>query len=167
MPKIICLTLLSLCAFTYASCKFNPNLQGMGTANLQGSWVEDSVAYQDQRLQYSKHDFRFTCDSIYITIKTFARVNTYADTCFNNGSWTEYAKGTYQTKQDTLILTTTFTKSDFKQKISGCYRTGEYLPVFLIKKINSTNLYLESLQDHAMLKLSLRKRTVCNPKPLN
>jgi hypothetical protein len=167
MSKIICFILLSLCTLIFASCRFNPNLQGTGTASLQGSWVEDRIAYQEQRLQYTKHSFRFTCDSVYITIKTFARVNTNADTCFNKGSWTEYAKGTYNTQHDTLTLTTTFTKSNFKQKISGCYRTGQYLPVFIIRKATTDSLYLESLQEHIQLKLSLRKRTVCDPKPLN
>ena len=159
--------LLASCSLAFASCKFNPNLQGEGTTSLQGLWEEDSVAYQDQRLQYSRHKFRFTCDSIYVTIKTFARVNTYPDSCFNNGTWTEYAKGTYQTNEDTLILTTTFTKSNFKQKISGCYRIGQYLPTFVIRKNNADSLYLEGLQQHLQLKLSLSERAVCVQKPLN
>lgn len=150
-----------------ASCKFNPNLQGKGTENLQGIWEEDSVDYQSERLQYSRHKFRFSCDSVYLTIKTFAKVNTYPDSCFNNGSWTEYAKGTYLTKGDTLMLTTTFTKSNFKQKISGCYRTGQYLPAFVIQKNTDKDLHLESLKQHLNIRLSLRERTVCVQKPLN
>ena len=151
----------------YSSCKFNPNLQGIGTESLQGTWEEDSVDFQDQKLQYSKHRFRFSCDSVYVTIQTFAKVNMYPDSCFNNGTWTEYAKGTYLTKQDTLIVNATFTKSNFKQKISGCYRIGQYLPAFVIRKNTVDSLYLESIQQHLQLKLSLKERTICVQKPLN
>jgi len=149
------------------SCKFNPNLQGKGTESIQGIWEEDSVEYQNERLQYSRHQFRFSCDSVYLTIKTFAKVNTYPDSCFNNGSWTEYAKGTYLSKGDTLMLTTTFTKSNFKQKISGCYRNGQYLPAFIIRKNTGDSLFLESLKQHLNIKLSIIERTTCIQKPLN
>jgi hypothetical protein len=149
------------------SCKFNPNLQGKGTESIQGIWEEDKVDYQNERLQYSRHHIQFSCDSVYLTIKTFAKVNTYPDSCFKNGSWTEYAKGTYLTKGDTLILSTTFTKSNFKQKISGCYRIGQYLPVFIIRKNTGDSLFLESLKQHSNINLSLIQRTICVQKPLN
>lgn len=167
MAKYACLILLVFCIVAFGSCKFNPNLQGKGTESLQGIWEEDSVAYQNERLQYSRHQFKFTCDSVYVTIQTFAKVNMYPDSCFNKGKWTEYAKGTYQTKDDTLLLTATFTKSNFKQKISGCYRIGQYLPAFVIRKNTADSLYLESLQLHQQLKLSLKERTECVQKPLN
>lgn len=167
MVKYSCLFFLTLSVLAFISCKFNPNLQGIGTKSLQGIWEEHNVDYQNERLQFSRHKFRFSCDSVYITIQTFAKVNTYPDSCFNNGSWMEYAKGTYQTIQDTLILTATFTKSNFKQKISGCYRIGQYLPAFVIRKNAADSLYLESLQKHSQLKLALRERTVCFQKPLN
>ncbi|MFA6945065.1 MAG: fumarate hydratase [Pedobacter sp.] len=157
----------ALILLTSASCKFNPNLQGKGTESLQGIWQEDSVDYQNERLQYSRHQLRFTCDSVYITIKTFAKVNTYPDSCFNKGSWIEYAKGTYLTKGDTLMFTATFTKSNFKQKISGCYRIGQYLPAYIIKKNSGDSLYLESLKQHLQIKLSLKEKIVCVQKPLN
>ena len=153
--------------FVLTSCKFNPNLQGKGTVHLQGIWEEGGVVYQDDLLQYSRHKFRFTCDSVYATIQTFAKVNTNPDSCFNDGSWTEYAKGTYLTNNDTLIVTATFTKSNFKQKISGCYRIGQYLPAFIIRKSSPDSLYLESLQQHLPLKLALKERTACVQKPLN
>ena len=158
---------VALLMLASASCKFNPNLQGKGTESIQGIWEEDSADYQDELLQYSRHQFRFSCDSVYLTIKTFAKVNTYPDSCFNNGSWTEYAKGTYLSKGDTLMLTTTFTKSNFKQKISGCYRVGQYLPAFIIRKNTGDSLYLESLKQHTNIKLSLKQKTVCIQKPLN
>jgi len=142
-------------------------MQGEGTDNLQGVWEETAVAYQNERLQYSTHQFRFRCDSVYVTINTFAKVNTYPDSCFNNGSWTEYAKGIYETKKDTLIITATFTKSNFKQKISGCYRSGQYTPAFVIRKSTSDSLYLESLHDHLPLDLILKEKTLCVQKPIN
>lgn len=156
-----------LLSFVLISCKFNPNLQGKGTESIQGVWEEDSPYYQDKRLQYSKHKFRFTCDSVYLTIKTFVKVSTYPDSCFNNGEWVEYAKGTYLTQSDTLMLKTTFTKSNFKQKISGCYRIGQYLPAYIITKNTGDSLYLQSLKQHVQIKLSLRERTQCVQKPLN
>lgn len=149
------------------SCKFNPNLQGKGTESIQGIWEEDSLDYQNERLLYSRHQFHFSCDSVYLTIKTFAKANIYPDSCFNNGNWTEYAKGTYLTNGDTLMLTATFTKSNFKQKISGCYRIGQYLPAFIIRKNTGDSLYLESLKQHSNIKLSLLQKTVCVQKPLN
>ena len=161
------LVLLILCIATLYSCKFNPNLQGKGRDDLQGIWEEGAVAYQDERLQYSRHRFQFSCDSVYVTVKTFAKVNTYPDSCYNNGSWTEYAKGVYETKEDTLLIRATFTKPNFKQKISGCYRIGQYLPAFVIKKSSGDTLNLEGLQDHLPLILNLKERTVCIQKPLN
>ncbi len=167
MSKTALFWLFAFSVLSLSSCRFNPNIQGKGRSDLQGLWEEEIIAYQDQRLQYQKRKFLFTCDSIYVTIHTFAKVNTYPDSCFNNGQWTEYAKGTYETKEDTLTISATFTKADFKQKISGCYRTGQYLPVFVIRKSNADTLYLEGLQDHLLLKLPIRQRTACVQKPLN
>jgi hypothetical protein len=167
MAKTASFLILAFCFLCLISCKFNPNLQGKGSANLQGIWQEEDVAYQNERLQYSKHNFRFTCDSVYVTIQSFAKVSTWPDSCFNDGKWTEYAKGTYQTVQDTLMITATFTKSNFKQKISGCYRIGQYTPSFIVKKSPSDSLYLESLLEHLDMRLALKERTVCVQKPLN
>lgn len=164
---LVVLGCLILCSSTFSSCKFNPNIQGKGREDLQGIWEEGTVVYQNERLQYSKHKFRFSCDSVYITINTFAKFSTYPDSCFNNGEWTEYAKGVYQTQNDTLSITATFTKSNFKQKISGCYRIGQYLPVFVIRKNIRDTLHLEGLQDHLPLNLILKEKTVCVQKPLN
>jgi hypothetical protein len=159
--------MLTFCSAAISSCKFNANLQGTGVDDFQGLWKESNVAYQNERLQYSKHQFRFSCDSVYITINTFAKVNTYPDSCFNNGAWTEYAKGVYETRKDTLLINATFTKSNFKQKISGCYRVGQYTPSFVIIKNDSDTLYLEGLHDHLPLNLILKQKIPCVQKPLN
>jgi hypothetical protein len=142
-------------------------MQGKGEDYLQGIWQETSMPYQKQLLQYTNHHFTFTCDSFYVTLQTTARVNTYPDSCFNNGKWLEYAKGTYTSKGDTLILKGTFTKSNFKQKISGCYRIGVYNPVFLVTGKTNKTLMLQSLQNHAPVILKLKQKTSCVPKPLN
>jgi len=165
--RLLAFCLLIICTIVLVSCKFNPNIQGKGSENLQGIWDETTVAYQNERLQFSKHQFRFTCDSVYLTIKTVAKVNTYPDSCFNNGNWIEYAKGIYETNKDTLLITATFTKSNFKQKISGCYRNGQYTPVFVIRKSNSDSLVLEDLQNHLPLEFKLVKKTSCIQNPLN
>jgi hypothetical protein len=150
-----------------AGCKFNPNVQDKGADMVQGEWAEQPVAFQNDLLQYTQHDFRFSCDSFYVTLRTRAKTNIYPDSCFNKGSWTEYAKGTYRQGNDTLYLSGTFTKANWKQKITGCYRTGQYLDALIIKKREADTLHLRSLTQHVPLKLVLTKPLVCQPKPLN
>ena len=154
-------------AILFSSCKFNPNLQGKGSDFLQGVWNEDSSIYRNQLLQYTTHQFKFTCDSFYVTLNTSAQTNIYPDSCFNNGKWTEYAKGNYSVKNDSLFISGTFTKPNFKQKISGCYRIGQYLETFIIKKSSSELIELVSLKQHLPLKLLLTEKITCLPKPIN
>lgn len=156
-------SVISMCI----SCKFNPNIQGRGTDSLQGFWTEERVIYQDQLLEYTLHTLRFTCDSFYLALDTYAKTNSYPDSCFNNGHWTEYVKGVYSTTNDTLFLNGTFTKSNFKQKISGCYRIGQYVKAFAIKKHEDDNLALQDVSQHVPFSLNLRQRTTCVPKPIN
>jgi hypothetical protein len=165
MSRLIILFFFSCILLT--SCKFNPNLQGKGAEFLQGEWAEDSVRYRDELLQYTIHQFKFTCDSFYVTLNTVAKTNRYPDSCFNNGNWTEYAKGLYVIKGDSVIISGTFTKPNFKQKISGCYRIGEYLETFVIKDRGPESLRLESLRQHRPLQLALKRRITCIQKPIN
>jgi hypothetical protein len=155
--------LFALCSMLM-SCTFNPNVQGSGEKFLQGVWEEDSVRYQDQLLQFTRHNFTFTCDSFYLTLTTKAKVNAYSDSCFNNGLWKEYAKGVYMVTKDTLYLRGTYTKSNFKQKISGCYHIGEYVNAFLIKEYTASKLLLKN--QHVLMNLGLKKELICNPKNL-
>lgn len=148
------------------SCKFNPNIQGSGSDALQGLWEEDQVLYQDSLSQYTSHKIRFSCDSFYLTLKTVARAEIYPDTCYRKGSWTEFVKGTYTTTGDTLYLNGTFTKSDFKQKISGCFRMGTYKPIFVIVKRSGQQMKLQNLMTHFPVLLNLKQKTTCIPKPL-
>ena len=164
MNKFFLVILVCCCCFS--ACKFNPNFQGSGAGYLQGIWEEVPVAYQDSLLQYTRHHFRFTCDSVYIMLETKAKVNYYPDSCFNDGSWREYAKGNYVMKDDTLFILSTFTHSDYKQKLSGCYRIGQYLPTFVVKKVEQEKIELQGLKQHIPLTLKLKQRIDCVPKPL-
>lgn len=148
------------------SCAPLPNVQGRGEAFFQGIWAQDSVANADKLLNYTRHRFKVTCDSFYVELTTLSKVNYYADSCFHNGVWKEYAKGTYQLKGDTLILTGTFTKANFKQKISGCYRVGQYLSSFKIRDTTAKHLQLESLNDQREVNLTLKQKINCVPKEL-
>lgn len=141
-------------------------MQERGSDFMQGVWVEDSVVYQNQLLQYTKHRFKITCDSFYVTMDTYAKTNTFTDTCFNNGHFTEYAKGLYATKQDSIFFSGTFTKSNFKQKISGCYRLGEYLSAFVIKRKGQDTILLDNKMQHLPIELIRKEKIVCVPKPL-
>lgn len=161
---------LFLCSFILVlfslSCKFNPNLQGKGTNYMQGVWEEGKVEYQDQLLEYTRHKFTFTCDSFYAVLNTISKVNPYEDSCFNNGNWKEYAKGVYKVNNDTLFIYGTFTKANSKQKLSGCYRIGQYLPIFIVKKHTADSLYLQGMQQHLPVKLKLEQKITCVPKPI-
>lgn len=123
--------------------------------------------FKDKLLEYTTHRFTFTCDSFYATLNTIAKVNRVgSEVCFNKGRWTEYAKGTYTVRNDTLYVFATFAQANFKQKISGCYQIGQYLPVFLIQEKNKNSLQLLHLQRHLPLILQRKREIECNPKPL-
>ena len=151
---------------TFSACTRLPNVQGKGEALLQGVWRQDSIANADQLLNYTKHQFKITCDSFYVDLTTYSKVNYYEDSCFNNGVWKEYAKGTYVVKGDTLLLNGTFTKANYKQKVSGCYRSGRYLTSFMIKSSGANQLVLESLNDQRECILALKEKITCVPKEL-
>src|SRR3546814_290673 len=89
--------------FGFVSCKFNSNYQGSGDLALQGSWIEESVPYQNDLVKYTLHQFRFTCDSVYITMKTIAKTKILPDHCYDKGEWTEYARGVYVVRGDSLL----------------------------------------------------------------
>lgn len=150
-----------------ASCKFKPNLQESGNPMIQGIWEEIPVAYQDSLLQYTRHSFRFSCDSFYLKLETKSKSNPYADSCYQNGLWTEYVKGTYRQGNDTLYLTGTFTKANWKQKISGCYRNGQYLNALVLGTKKGDTLSTKSIDRHIPINLLLKEAIPCQPKPLN
>jgi len=148
------------------SCTRLPNVQGNGEARLQGVWNQDSVANAEQLLNYTQHKFKFSCDSFYVDLTTHSKVNYYEEACFNKGVWKEYAKGNYTVSGDTLFLVGTFTKANYKQKVSGCYRNGRYISSFKIKSKGNENLVLESLNDQKECVLILKEKINCVPKSL-
>lgn len=161
---------LMLCLFfigcVSASCRRLPDVQGKGEAFLQGVWNQDSVANAGKLLNYTRHKFKFTCDSFYVDLTTHSKVNYYTDSCFNGGVWKEYAKGVYQVRGDSLFLAGTFTKANYKQKISGCYQIGRYIQTFYIRSSGPGKLQLESTSNQRECNLVLKERIICKPKEL-
>lgn len=149
-----------------SACTRLPNVQGNGEAVLQGVWNQDSITNAKQLLNYTQHKFKFSCDSFYVDLTTHSKVNYYEEDCFNKGVWKEYAKGTYAVKGDTLFLMGTFTKANYKQKVSGCYRNGRYLSNFKIKSTSKNKLVLEGLNDQKECILTLKESVTCSPKEL-
>ncbi len=149
-----------------SACTRLPNVQGKGEAFIQGIWTQDSVANSEKLQAYTMHQFKFTCDSFYVDLTTHAKVNYYEEACFNSGHWKEYAKGVYQVRNDTLFLVGDFTKSNYKQKVSGCYRSGRYITNLKVKTWSANQIQLENLGDHAEMNLTLKENIICVPKAL-
>ncbi|TKC02926.1 fumarate hydratase [Pedobacter frigoris] len=149
-----------------ASCRRLPDIQGKGEGFLQGIWNQDSVAHAEKLLSYTLHNFKFTCDSFYVDMVTHSKANYYSDSCFNNGVWKEYAKGTYQVRSDTLFLLGTYTKANYKQKISGCYQIGQYIKRFKVIYAEKDEMIFESIENQRELNLKLKQPITCIPKAL-
>jgi hypothetical protein len=162
--RILVFFSLILCSST--ACTRLPDIQGKGTEFLQGVWNQDSVANSDKLLNYTQHKFKFTCDSFYVDLTTYSRVNYYEDSCYNKGVWREYAKGTYIVRTDTLFLVGTYTKANYKQKISGCYQIGQYIKSFKIDHNEQTKLMLEGTGNQREISLKLEQKITCVPQPL-
>lgn len=150
----------------FSSCSRLPNVQGKGEIFMQGIWDQEPRADISNRLNFTQHHLKITCDSFYLDLTTFAKVNYYADSCFNQGIWKEYAKGTYRVSKDTVLLNGTFTKANYKQKVSGCYRIGRYMGRFKIVEQSEGKLKLESLDDQQEINLTLKQKLICIPKEL-
>lgn len=157
---------LLLISGLFASCSRLPNVQGKGEAFLQGVWNQDSIPNAGKLLSYTQHKFKFTCDSFYVDLTTHSKVNYYPDSCFNNGVWKEYAKGVYEVRNDSLILEGTYTKANYKQKISGCFQIGRYIKSFYIKSFEPNKLFLQSAGDQRECNLILKEKIICKPKAL-
>lgn len=164
MSRLMFYLLLILCVS--ASCTRLPNVQGKGEAFLQGVWNQDSIANADKLLNYTQHKFKFTCDSFYVDLTTHSKVNYYTDSCFNDGIWKEYAKGVYTVRGDSLFLSGTYTKANYKQKVSGCYQIGRYEKAFYIKSSSADRLNLESVGNQRACHLVLKEQIICEPKAL-
>ena len=155
-----------LCAFC-SSCRFNPNMQTRGQNYLQGEWQQDSVTNQKQLITYSLYNLKFSCDSFFVAIHSFSKVNTGADTCMKSGKWTEYCRGTYDQSNDTLHLKGQFCNADYSIKDEkGCFRSGDYEELFKVSKKSDSLLQFASTTNIIPINARLVKRTSCHPKPL-
>lgn len=147
-----------------SSCKRNSKYQGEGELMLQGTWVQESVPYQDELLTYALHEFRFTCDSVYVEINHFAEKPIIVDSCYNGGEWTEYAQGMYVIRNDSLLIEATYMHPNGKQKLTGCYTIGQYLPRLKVSKQTADSLYLEPRNNHIPISLRKIETSECVPK---
>lgn len=148
----------------FPSCQRHSDMQGEGADYLQGVWVQDSIPGQDQMLNYTIHELKFTCDSMYATMHIHNEVQTIPDSCYQQGEWTEYAKAVYSVRADSMIVDGVYTKPNGKQKISGCYRYGTYGPRFLIRSTSKDSLVLESRYDSRPIVLRKTADITCVPK---
>jgi len=155
-----------LLAFT-SSCWFNPNMQTPGESSLQGEWQQDSVTNQKQLLSYSLYHIKFSCDSFFMSIHSFSKIDNGVDTCMRSGQWMEYTRGTYVQTHDTLRLKGQFANADMTVKDDkGCFRAGDYREDFKVTKKSDSLIRFASTINIIPVDLRLIKRTTCHPKPL-
>jgi hypothetical protein len=158
---------LTLIVALCSGCWFNPNMQGKGEVYLQGEWQQDSVPDQKQLLEYSIYHFKFSCDSFFVRVNSFSKVNNGPDTCMRSGHWTEYIKGNYQQRNDTLHLRGQFCNADYSLKDEGgCFRSDIYEELFKVSKKTDSLIQLSSTTSVIPITAHLIKHTSCNPKPL-
>lgn len=163
---LICIFVVAVCLVT--ACRFNPDMQSPGQTALQGEWLQDATALQKKLVNYSLYQLKFSCDSFYVSIQSFSKANGgNADSCVKNGRWEEFAKGSYNQKNDTLHLQGLFCNADFSYKIEGgCFRSGKYDEYFRVRKKSDSILQFYSTSSVIPFDTHLVKRTTCNPKPL-
>jgi hypothetical protein len=149
-----------------AGCTRLPDIQGKGSAAFQGVWEQDSIANESKLLTNTKHSFKITCDSFYVNLVTYSKANYYSDSCFNNGVWKEYAKGVYAIRNDSLFLVGTYTKENYRQKLSGCYQIGQYIKSFKILEMKKEKVVMESSDNQRIINLFLKEKITCVPQPL-
>jgi hypothetical protein len=157
--------LVALCV--WASCSRNANYQGKGDAYLQGEWRQDSVPVEKKLTEYSLYDLKFNCDSFFMQINSFSKVNNGADSCTRSGHWTEYVKGSYEQKHDTLHVRGQFCNKDFTLKEEGgCFRSGIFEEYFKMKKKSDSLMEFAGASSLLPIEARLIKHTTCNPKSL-
>lgn len=155
--------IMALCS----ACWFNPNTQGKGEVYLQGEWQQNSVPNQKQLLEYSLYHLKFSCDSFFMQVHSFSKVNSGPDTCMRSGHWSEYIKGTYQQRNDTLHLKGQFCNADYSLKEGGgCFREGPYEELFKVSKKTDSLMQFASTSNVIPIDAHLIKHTTCNPKSL-
>ena len=136
-----------------AACRFNPDIRNDEFGHLYGTWVQDSVAMQDRLLQYTLHEFRFTADSVYVTLRTTASVKKIADACYGDGHWTEYTRGQYIVRGDSLLVEGWYREPDGRLKTAGCHHIGKYRPRLGIVYQSPDSLALKNPLDQHVISL--------------
>ncbi|WP_259068698.1 fumarate hydratase [Mucilaginibacter sp. X4EP1] len=142
-------------------------MQTPGESYLQGEWQQDSIPKQKQLVSYSLYHLKFSCDSFFVSISSYSKVNAGADSCMSSGHWTEYCKGTYDQKGDTLHLAGQFCNADMSIKDDkGCFRSGDYNELFKVSK--KTDSLIQFLSTTGVIPINARliKKISCTPKPL-
>lgn len=153
--------------FAAGACSFNPNFQTHGEGYLQGEWQQDSVTMQQQLVNYSLYNFKFNCDSFFVSIKTVSKINQGVDSCTKSGKWTEYAKGVYDQRGDTLHVRGLFCNPDYSYKDpDGCLRSGVYEDSFKVKQTGDSTIQLSPVSSVISFNARLIQKSICNPKPL-
>ncbi|QHS55155.1 fumarate hydratase [Mucilaginibacter sp. 14171R-50] len=167
MKKAFAFYLLALTYLLQTACRFNPDMQTPGEGYLQGEWQQDSVTMQKQLVTYSLYNLKFNCDSFFVSIKTFSKVNNGSDSCTKGGNWTEYAKGVYEQRNDTLHVRGLFCNANYTYKDpGGCLRSGVYEERFKITKKGDSVLQFSPTSNVISFNTRLIERSSCNPKPL-
>ncbi len=127
------------------SCSFNPKTVNYGDSSLQGDWEEEKVLHEDKRVSYERYKLRFTCDSFYMDIHNFSKVNHDAGECYKDNNWHEYVKGIYTITGDTLKLKGAFVNEHYRYKPEGsCYRFGNYRENLLLRKKGTDTLVIKN-----------------------
>jgi hypothetical protein len=160
--KIKYLFLLLFVFGLLTACSFNQVIKSGGEAFLQGSWNEDSIANKSQLVNYEQNQFTFKCDSFYLQINSFSKVNLQGGPCYDAKEWQEYAKGYYTLAKDTLKFDGVFVNEKFKYKAEkACYRFGKYTENFLITQQSDSLINLKSLQTGLNHQMVLKVTGVC------
>src|SRR5690606_2575495 len=76
-----------------SSCVRHSEMQSEGADYLQGVWIQDSIAHQSQMMDYTLHEFRFVCDSVYTTMQVNAKMQRIPDCVYQDGQWKESVRG--------------------------------------------------------------------------
>jgi hypothetical protein len=149
------------------SCSLNPSLQGKGETYIQGQWQQDSTGLQQKLVTAEQYHMKFDCDSFYVSIHSYSKINYANDSCMRSGKWVEYLKGTYAQKSDTLFLKGQFCNADFSIKNNtDCLRAGTYEEFFKVNKKTDSLIQLSGTASVIPINLHLIKRTSCTQKPL-
>jgi hypothetical protein len=147
-----------------SSCVRHSEYQHEGASYLQGVWQQQPSAYEDELLHSTLHEFTFRCDSMYTVMHQRSKSIKSTDTCFGDGQWTEYAKAVYVVRGDSLIADGVYAKDNWKQKVSGCHRIGQYLPRFKIEYYSEDSLVLSNRFDTRRIELKKTQDITCVPR---